>query len=108
MKKPKLPKAIRVGAYVFKIVKCEPGVSDDEDADGQFRANQEHICVSREVSRTRELEVLIHETNHAVYFTYNIQGEDDEERTVHTLSTAWTQIYRDNPDLIRYIQEVVQ
>ena len=49
----------------------------------------------------------MHEINHAIFWAYCIQNEDKEERVVSTMATAWTQIFRDNPKILRFIQTCV-
>jgi hypothetical protein len=50
-------------------------------------------------------ETLLHEISHVVWWVYNLKDEDDEERTVHTMATGLTQVFRDNPKVLEYIKE---
>ncbi len=55
-----------------------------------------------------DVDTLLHEIFHAIFFTYGIQEDDDEERTVAALGTAWVQVLRDNPELRKYIERCVK
>ena len=35
----------------------------------------------------------------------DLQKDDDEERVVSVFASIWTQIYRDNPHLLKFIQK---
>lgn len=54
------------------------------------------------------MDTLMHEINHAIWFTYDIQDGDKEERIVGMIATAWTQVYRDNPWLLSYFMECIK
>jgi hypothetical protein len=103
----KLPKKVTVGAYTFKIKRWSQEMTQDKDAYGQFLPRQMYIGLDPNLTGTLLLDTLIHEINHCVFFAYNIHDKDEEERTVHTISTAWTQIYRDNPRLLKFIAKTV-
>ena len=49
------------------------------------------------------LTTLLHEINHAIFNLYHIVNEDEEEDIVTVLGVAWAQVYRDNPELIKFI-----
>src|SRR5690606_40211864 len=73
---------------------------------GEFSNLEMLVRVDSSVNPMKVLDTLIHEINHAIYWAYGIEDEDKEERIVGTMATAWAQIYRDNPDLLRFIGEV--
>ena len=51
------------------------------------------------------VDTLIHEINHAAYAIGQLKKDDDEERVVSVFASVWTQIYRDNPHLLKFIQK---
>jgi len=102
-----LPKAIRVGAFDFAVEVLKPMTAGALRRFGEFSAMENCIRVDPNADRIKVLDTLLHEINHAVFWAYNIDDKDDEERTVGHMASAWTQIYRDNPDLLRFISESV-
>ena len=103
----KPPNKIKVGAYFFTVVRWTRPMCHDKDAMGQFLPRQQLIAIAPDLSPSLLLDTLIHEVTHAIWFVYNIQKEDDEERTVHTGSSGLAQVYVDNPKLLRYYLSIV-
>jgi hypothetical protein len=54
-------------------------------------------------SRWVIVDTVLHEINHAIFWAYLLRDNDDEERTVATIATGWTQVFRDNPALLAWI-----
>jgi hypothetical protein len=102
-----LPKAIRVGAFDFAVEELKPMTAGALRRFGEFSAMENCIRVDPQADRIKVLDTLLHEIGHAIFWAYNIDDKDDEERTVGIQASAWTQIYRDNPDLLRFIGESV-
>lgn len=99
-----LPQAIRVGPYDFAVGLLPEG---DENY-GLFSPNEMTIRVRPDVpSVVHVIDTVLHEIMHAIFWAYLLREADDEERTVGTLATGWTQVYRDNPGLVRWLAEVV-
>lgn len=48
-------------------------------------------------------DTLLHEILHAVYFVWNLEDKDDEERTVTGLSTGLSTVLHDNPELVELL-----
>lgn len=49
------------------------------------------------------VDTVLHEVTHAIYWAYVIEDKDEEERIVTTMARAWTQVWRDNPDLLGWL-----
>ncbi len=99
-----LPNIIKVAGFdiIMREYQLHRSVSDNNW--GRFSANEMLIEIDMtRPSKLHILDTLIHEINHAVYWIYNIYDDDKEERIVSTFAKAWLQIYRDNPDLLRFI-----
>jgi len=62
------------------------------------------IFVSRELQPRFHLEVTLHEVLHAIWHNYNMNDQDDEERTVSQMAMGLAQVLVDNPELLRYIK----
>jgi len=104
-----LPESIRVGPYDFTLEAMTPSKQHTEDATGYFAYAELKIAFEAyPISAAYAVDTLLHEINHAIYFTYGIKSEDDEERTVSTLSTGWAQVYRDNPWLLDWIKKALK
>jgi hypothetical protein len=103
-----LPASIRVAAFDFKVEEWHPMGSASARRYGEFSSMEGVIRIDPQAGRIKTLDTVIHELLHAVYWSYNIAGSDDEERTVATMSTGLTQVLRDNPDLRRFIEESLQ
>lgn len=103
---PRTP--IRVAAFDFAVVTTSMAEATAEHRLGSFSALQNRIAITPDADRMKVLDTLLHEILHAAWWAYGVRDSDDEERTVATLSTALTQIFRDNPDLLRFIGESVR
>lgn len=102
-----LPASIRVAAFDFAVVPWHPMSSAASRRYGEFSAMEGVIRVDPQAGNVKTCDTLLHEIGHAIWWAYNIQDEDKEERVVATTATAWTQILRDNPDLLRFINETL-
>ena len=99
-----LPDTIRVGAFDFKLSIKDAEWDKNSDKWGQFSADDQSIFIARSiVNSVRFIDTLLHEINHAIYWTHGIKDEDNEERIVGQFSSAWVQIYRDNPWLLKWL-----
>ena len=100
----KMPSKIRILAFDIDIEDWNP--HDARGKFGEFCTLSSLIKIDFSAEKTQVLDTLIHEINHAVYWAYHIEDDDKEERVVSIFTSAWVQIYRDNPDLIEFIGSV--
>jgi len=103
----KLPKKIKVGPFNVTCV-VVPRMVENEGVWGKY----DHLRYRLRISDGHPddvalLDTVLHELFHAIYHVYNIKDDDEEERTVHTLATGFTQVLLDNPQLVKYINEVI-
>jgi hypothetical protein len=104
-----LPKSIRVGAYDVSIEVSEDLQVDGKEAWGAYYASEKKIRIHKaQPSSTFALDSFIHELNHAIYDIWCMAKGDSEERTVAVFSTAWTQLLRDNPKILRWMLTVAR
>lgn len=101
-----LPESLRIGAFDVKVERWHPHAAGAQSRYGEWSSLELTVRLDVSVHPLKVLDTLLHEINHAVYWAYGLVDEDNEERTVFTLSKAWTQIYRDNPDLLPWISAV--
>lgn len=98
-----LPKFIRVGVTKYEVII----VRSSENWGRQHETGWIEIGEDQGTG-VRALETVIHEITHAIYNSYVIRGEDDEERTVSTLAKGWAQVYHDNPALLRWMSKAIK
>ena len=105
----KLPDHITVGPFDIEIVRMDANRSHAEESFGQFRASEQQILIQHDMpTAIKAVDTFIHEVNHAIYWTHNMDDKDEEERIVGTMATAWVQIYRANPWLAKWIDESIR
>ncbi len=96
-----LPRSVKIGAHTYKI---KTGTRKDlgSDTSGDIDNERNVIRVIRHATRSRKIEILIHECLHAM-----LTGHDfsKEEEIVVILGEAVTQFLADNP---RFIREAVK
>ena len=101
-------KTLRVAAFDYSF---NQWTDTEASAIGRYG---EHSSMSMEIRyqtvwahKSKFIDTLLHEINHAVFWVYGIETDDKEERLTATYATAWTQIYRDNPWLLTLIKETL-
>ena len=101
-----LPSSIRVGAYDIEVQWWRPVYANDRERFGEFSQYEQAIRIDRGLKPQKLLDTVLHELNHAVYWIYGLKDEDEEERVVQVYATAWTQIWRDNPDFHEWVGKI--
>src|SRR5258705_11539277 len=100
------PTTVKVGPFDVKIVEFD---KDDEDMKlcfGAFDPMSLKIYLRPDfATKMLEVETLIHEVLHSVYWIQGIKHgpKNIEEHVVHNMSVGLTQVWRDNPNLISWI-----
>ena len=105
-RKMKMPTSVIVGPYDIKIGELDP--SESEHHYGMFNSQKMEIRLCKEFSSpVRAADTLLHEVIHSIFHIANITtaNPEDEERLVTSLSTQICAVVRQNPDLIKYLQE---
>jgi hypothetical protein len=103
-----LPEHVKIGPFLWEVNERTKDWMSDADAWGNTCFERLTINVVTDRSDWHSLDTFIHEIGHGIWDTYKIEDEDKEERIVATMAVAWTQIFRDNPDVLRYINEVIK
>jgi hypothetical protein len=77
---------------------------DEKDSHGSFD-DADLVITLREayVNPYLEVDVILHELLHAIWWDGGLEKGDDEERVVRVLATRLMQVWRDNPALIKFI-----
>jgi hypothetical protein len=76
-----------------------------DDRHGDFCSKQLLIRLSDKLEGWGLIETLIHEISHAIYWSFSMSDDDEEERNVSVYATGITQVIRDNPHLIKFIRK---
>lgn len=103
----KLPERIHIGAYPMKLQVIPSRSQHKHVVWGQFESDTQTIWLNDEFpSLTFMAMIFIHELLHAVWWAQGISDQDDkEERVVTLLGTGLTQVFRDNPWLMPWIDD---
>lgn len=102
------PKSVKVAAFDFKIEPWTAIQAHSSRKYGECSVEEFTIRIQENLDHFKAIDSLMHEIGHAIYWAYSIEDEDKEERVVSTFGTAWTQVFRDNPDVIRFLTEALQ
>lgn len=100
-----LPTSIRVAAYDVKITAWTGDEGTIRQRFGEWSGLSQEIRLDVTRDPVKQVDTLLHELNHAIYWAYGIEDEDNEERLCAILSTAYTQVFRDNPQVLHFIKE---
>lgn len=101
-----LPSSIRVAAFDVKVIDWDHLAAATHNKFGEWSCVECAIRIDSTVNPMKVLDTLLHEINHAIYWSYGMMDDDKEERIVGTMATAWAQIYRDNPHLTKWIANI--
>jgi hypothetical protein len=108
MPKPKLPAAITVGPYLYRVTlksAREMCTKEGTECLGLCDNDGLEISILRSLQKAKKREVLLHEILHSAAYCSGrnpedlLTGEQFVEATVHPL----LQILRDNPELLYYL-----
>jgi hypothetical protein len=100
----RLPSTVRVGPYDCAIEKWSHHQAAGARRWGEFSAIELTIRIQKDMPcPVKAVDTFLHELGHAIYWAYNIDDGDKEERIITTQATAYTQMYRDNPWLLAWI-----
>ena len=104
----KVPDLIKIGYAVYTVEPFKEGVGEAKRRLGECNHHTKIIHMRFDVPNYEILNTLIHEIYHAIFQVYVIDSEDAEERIVTTLTNGWIQVYRDNPELIKFITKMLK
>ena len=110
MSKPlKLPKDIQIGARVYKIQDLRDYAHDDNYGDTDHEKQIIHIYQLDEENpqkERQELDTVLHEICHAGCASYAAQlSFAQEERMVNLFARMCADLFINNPDMLRYLNE---
>ena len=103
----KLPELIRIGPHDVTIKAWTSSEANSHGASGWFSSSELQIRVDASQPNTVQVEVLLHEINHAIYQLFSLAQEDVEEKTVGAFAVGYTQVFRDNPQLRKWFDAML-
>lgn len=102
----RLPKSVRVGPHIWRVELWTHLQGSASGKYGECSTQEFRISVQAEVHALSSLfDTVIHELSHAIYWAQDIADDDKEERSVTRYATGWTQVFRDNPELVRWLYD---
>lgn len=105
-----LPASIRVGPFDYAIRKMPTLEANCRNVYGECSNREMHIRMSGEgfPDAVKAADTFIHELNHAIWFSFGVEDDDKQERTVNLMSTGWTSVYRANPWLLGWLTDCLK
>jgi hypothetical protein len=102
------PDKIKVGFHDYVLEEWDTTSAAMATRHGECDKNYKIIKVCRRFGDFKAANTLIHEIMHACAMEYNLRDEDDEERTVGTMSIALCMVWRDNAVLFDWIADTIK
>jgi hypothetical protein len=103
-----IPKSLKIAGETIEIETYGIEAAGANGIFGAFNALHGTLMICDELSKMSCLNTLIHEIGHAIYFFYGIEDADEEEKTVNQMGVGWAQIWKDNPDLVKFLNYAVK
>jgi hypothetical protein len=100
----KLPQKIKIGYADIDIVPMKSLEGFSHGCYGHFSESELCIRIITDLKPLVVMNTLIHEVMHACFFMGGLSDDDDEERTVNTMSNQYCQVLRDNPEYNKFVQ----
>ena len=101
------PTVMRIGPHDYTVEDWEPAKAAIAGRYGECGTVDRVIRVSRAHGPRRAADTFWHEVLHAIFYEWQINDRDKEERTVATLSGALVAAWRDNPEAFDWLKEAI-
>jgi hypothetical protein len=105
-----IPDKLRIGPYDVTVEKLD-SIPDD---DGKMLWGcYDHGKLLIQITRSQPnilfiIDTLFHEIYHAIYVNTGLGYASSEEHVVSAMATGMTQVYRDNPALVTWLNTSLQ
>ena len=99
----KLPAKVKVGAWEYAIESWSIPDAEDLGKWGDCSHSQRRIRISESCNRKQAAQTLLHEILHATVFVWGCAKDDSEERLVGALGEGLSAIWKDSPEVMRWI-----
>lgn len=101
-----LPKTVRVGPHVINI-KILPEKDMGDDFGALEMSKLEMRLCDQYAGGSLAVDTAIHEVLHAIWHV-SLKETQAEESIVSTLASQFTQVIRDNPEFVKWMQQTVK
>ncbi len=101
-----LPKSVRVGPHDIKIT-ILPAADMADDFGTIEMANLEMRLCDQYAAGSMAVDTVLHEVLHAIWHV-SLKETQAEEAIVSTISSQLTQVIRDNPEFVKWMQQTVK
>ena len=98
-----LPEYIKVGPYDISVRVISSELAARLKEDGDFDGETIHIADGQRGPQLAD--TILHELLHAIYATFGLKDEDEEERIVSALATGLVGVLRDNREFARWLTD---
>jgi hypothetical protein len=105
-----IPDKLRIGPYDITVEKLD-SIPDDDGATlwGTYNHGKLLIQITRsQPNLLFAVDTLFHEIYHAIYVNTGLGYGSSEEHVVSALASGMTQVYRDNPALVTWLNASLQ
>lgn len=103
---PPFPSTVRVGYRDYKVIVFPASESRAEQCLGRCDNHRGQIKVDETIiaeEPAQAANTLLHEIIHACWYVGDIENDDKQEKTVSVLTNQLGCVWRDNPDVIAYL-----
>lgn len=104
----KLPRSTRIGSLDYRIKSCPVGSIDKGKTRGEICLDRRLIKVERGPAAVMA-NTLLHEHLHGIFNDAGLDASPvlakHEEQIVLTFTSGLMQVIRDNPEIIRFLEE---
>lgn len=102
-----LPTPVKIAAFDIQLEHFNSNQARTEASYGQWRSLEQKILVDRDQNPLTTLSTVLHELLHAIRWAYGVEPKDSEERQVNVEANGLTQVLRDNPHLLAWINHIL-
>lgn len=103
-----LPDSVRIGPFDVRIREYSDVEAAEAGNYGSWHETSLTICIDLDRPPLKVVDTVIHEVGHALWWVYRLRRKDDQERIVAALATGWTQVWRDNPELLGWMAAMLK
>ena len=108
MEEFQFPRRLRIAGKMIEVRFISKEEAEERGIWGTFVPAESTIYVADCGTAADLLDTILHEVLHALYYVWNLNDEDDEERTVHTLASALQAIFVDNKQFYKAIGRIAK
>ena len=103
----KLPNKIKLNHSEITLKLIESGVAlDMGDQQGSYSSRTNTIYLDKEqLEGAAGVDLILHELAHCIAYQYNFEKNINEEHAVNSMATGYTEIFKRNPLLLKWINQ---